>query len=117
MFTELGVEITIHRLRPPLGGVYYYAAKIRPVHTGEHGTPVRFRLPFDEVWGESEDETRQKAAAMVARLMGNVPMRAPSAKTWPDGQISDDIQQNFRSEGEIGAVVATVDATLALSPP
>lgn len=112
MSTELGVEITIHRLCPPLGGRYHYAAKIRPVQSSENGASVRFRLPFDEAWGESEDEARQKAAAMVSRLIGRVSVREISAEEGSDGQESTENQQVVRSEGAVGAAVATGDTAI-----
>ena len=71
MSTVYDSEITIHRLSPPLGGLYHYTAKIRLVHGAENGARERLRLPFDEVWGETEEEARRQAEALIARLIGD----------------------------------------------
>ncbi len=64
-----GYEITTHRLRSPIGDVYHFAAKIRRLPESDDGVRWRPRLPFDEAWGETENEARQKAEAMIARLV------------------------------------------------
>jgi hypothetical protein len=115
MSTEFGAEITIYRLRPPLGGVYHYAAKIRPVYRSENGARARFRLPFDEVWGESEGEVRRNAAAIIARLVGNVPVGGASAMRRSDGQVSTDSPRLGQCGGEVGEEVPTV-APVAADP-
>ena len=64
-------EISIQRLRPPIGGIYHFAAKVGRLYTTRNGSQERIRLPFVEVWGETEDDARQKADAMIARILGD----------------------------------------------
>ncbi len=64
-----GYEITTQRLRSPIGGVYHFAAKIRRLRETDDGVRWRPRLPFDEAWGETENEARQQAEEMIARLV------------------------------------------------